>query len=46
MIVYSGYVRLMQEGALGHEADAYLEKGDDEGPLLDAIRFFVRRCAA
>ena len=38
VIVYSGYVRLMQEGALGHEADAYLEKGDDEGPLLDAIR--------
>src|ERR1700712_1543414 len=26
VIVYSGYVRLMQEGALGHEADAYLEK--------------------
>ena len=41
VIVYSGYVRLMQEGALGHEADAYLEKGDDEGPLLDAIRAVV-----
>src|SRR5688572_8603342 len=27
VIVYSGYVGLMQEGALGHEADAYLEKG-------------------
>ena len=38
VIVYSGYVRLMQEGALGHEADAYLEKGDDDGPLIDAIR--------
>ena len=43
VIVYSGYVRLMQEGALGHEADAYLEKGDDEGPLLDAIRAVVSR---
>jgi DNA-binding NarL/FixJ family response regulator len=41
VIVYSGYVRLMQEGALGHEADAYLEKGDDEGPLIDAIRAVV-----
>jgi DNA-binding NarL/FixJ family response regulator len=41
VIVYSGYVRLMQEGALGHEADAYLEKGDDEGPLLEAIRAVV-----
>lgn len=41
VIVYSGYVRLLQEGALGREADAYLEKGDDEGPLLDAIRAVV-----
>ena len=38
VIVYSGYVRLMQEGALGHEADAYLEKGDEDGPLIEAIR--------
>ena len=38
VIVYSGYVRLMHEGALGQSADGYLEKGDDEGPLLDAIR--------
>src|SRR3954470_9109382 len=43
VIVYSGYVRLMQEGALGQEADAYLEKGDDEGPLLDAIRSVAAR---
>jgi DNA-binding NarL/FixJ family response regulator len=42
VIVYSGYVRLMQEGALGHGADAYLEKGDDEGPLIDAIRSVIR----
>jgi DNA-binding NarL/FixJ family response regulator len=41
VIVYSGYVRLMQEGALGHEADGYLEKGDEEGPLLEAIRAVV-----
>jgi DNA-binding NarL/FixJ family response regulator len=43
VIVYSGYVRLMQEGALGEGADAYLEKGDDEGPLLEAIRSVVAR---
>jgi DNA-binding NarL/FixJ family response regulator len=42
VIVYSGYVRLMQDGALGHEADGYLEKGDEEGPLLDAIRSVVK----
>jgi DNA-binding NarL/FixJ family response regulator len=42
VIVYSGYVRLMQEGALGQTADGYLEKGDEEGPLLDAIRAVVK----
>src|SRR4051794_32050942 len=41
VIVYSGYVRLMQEGALGSEADAYLEKGDDDAPLIEAIRAVV-----
>ena len=41
VIVYSGYVRLMHEGALGREADAYLEKGDDDGPLIEAIRAVV-----
>jgi DNA-binding NarL/FixJ family response regulator len=41
VIVYSGYVRLMQGGALGREADAYLEKGDDDGPLIEAIRAVV-----
>jgi DNA-binding NarL/FixJ family response regulator len=41
VIVYSGYVRLMQDGALGQTADGYLEKGDEEGPLLDAIRSVV-----
>src|SRR5690348_7532216 len=34
VVVYSGYVRLMQEGALGARADAYLEKGGDDGALL------------
>jgi DNA-binding NarL/FixJ family response regulator len=43
VIVYSGYVRLMHEGALGQSADGYLEKGDDEGPLLDAIRAVAKR---
>src|SRR4051812_21662478 len=43
VIVYSGYVRLMEQGALGHEADAYLEKGDDEGPLIEAIRSVAAR---
>jgi DNA-binding NarL/FixJ family response regulator len=38
VIVYSGYVRLMQQGELGHGADAYLEKGDEDGPLIEAIR--------
>ena len=42
VIVYSGYVRLMQDGSLGQSADGYLEKGDEEGPLLDAIRAAVK----
>jgi DNA-binding NarL/FixJ family response regulator len=42
VIVYSGYVRLMHDGALGQSADGYLEKGDEEGPLLDAIRAVVK----
>jgi DNA-binding NarL/FixJ family response regulator len=41
VIVYSGYVRLMQEGELGNAADAYLHKSDDEGELVDAIRRVV-----
>src|SRR5690349_24127125 len=42
VIVYSGYVRLMHDGALGQSADGYLEKGDDEGPLIEAIRTVVQ----
>jgi DNA-binding NarL/FixJ family response regulator len=38
VIVYSGYVRLMQAGELGSAADAYLQKSDDEGELVDTIR--------
>jgi DNA-binding NarL/FixJ family response regulator len=38
VIVYSGYVRLMQEGALGDAADAYLSKSDEEDELVATIR--------
>jgi DNA-binding NarL/FixJ family response regulator len=42
VIVYSGYVPLMQEGALGDGADAYLAKGDEEGELVATIRSVAR----
>jgi DNA-binding NarL/FixJ family response regulator len=42
VIVYSGYVRIMQRGELGQGADAYLEKGDDDTPLVAAIRSVVK----
>jgi DNA-binding NarL/FixJ family response regulator len=38
VIVYSGYVTLLDDGDLGAEADAYLEKGDDEQALVAMIR--------
>ena len=38
VIVYSGYVSLLDEGELGEEADAYIEKGDDEEALVAMIR--------
>jgi two-component system response regulator DevR len=38
VIVYSGYVRLMQEGALGDAADGYLSKSDEEDELVATIR--------
>jgi DNA-binding NarL/FixJ family response regulator len=38
VVVYSGYVRLMQEGELGTAADAYLPKSDEEGELVATIR--------
>jgi DNA-binding NarL/FixJ family response regulator len=43
VIVYSGYVPLMQEEALGEPADAYLAKGDDESALVALIREVVTR---
>ena len=42
VIVYSGYVRMLRGATLGHTADGYVEKGDEEGPLLDAIRAVVK----
>ena len=38
VIVYSGYVSLLEKGELGAEADAYIEKGDDEQALVAMIR--------
>jgi DNA-binding NarL/FixJ family response regulator len=43
VIVYSGYVSLLGEGELGAEADAYLEKGDDEQALVAMIRAVAGR---
>jgi DNA-binding NarL/FixJ family response regulator len=43
VIVYSGYVRLMHEEALGDRADAYLEKGDDDAALIALIREVAAR---
>ena len=43
VIVYSGYVSLLEEGGLGAEADAYLEKGDDEQALVAMIRAVAAR---
>ena len=38
VIVYSGYVSLLDEGALGVEADAYIEKSDGDDALVAMIR--------
>jgi DNA-binding NarL/FixJ family response regulator len=43
VIVYSGYVRLMREEALGEKADAYLAKDDDEAALVALIREVAER---
>ena len=43
VIVYSGYVRLMHEDALGEPADAYLAKGDDDAALVALIREVATR---
>jgi ActR/RegA family two-component response regulator len=38
IVVYSGYVSLMGAGELANGADAYLDKADDEGKLVETIR--------
>jgi DNA-binding NarL/FixJ family response regulator len=38
VIVYSGYVSRLGEDGLGAEADAYIEKSDDEAALVAMIR--------
>ncbi len=43
VIVYSGYVAILDEGELGAEADAYLEKSDDERTLVAMIRAVAAR---
>jgi DNA-binding NarL/FixJ family response regulator len=37
VIVYSGYLSILDSDALGGEADAYLEKGEDENQLIAMI---------
>jgi DNA-binding NarL/FixJ family response regulator len=43
VIVYSGYLSILDADALGDEADAYLEKGDDEAALVAMIRAVAAR---
>jgi DNA-binding NarL/FixJ family response regulator len=43
VIVYSGYVRLLREEALGERADAYLAKSDDDAALVALIREVAAR---
>ncbi len=43
VIVYSGYVAILDDGELGAEADAYLEKSDDERTLVAMIRAVAAR---
>ena len=38
MIVYSGYLSILDSDQLGAEADAYLDKGDDDNALVAMIR--------
>jgi DNA-binding NarL/FixJ family response regulator len=42
VLVYSGYVSILRPHELGGDADGYLEKGDDEEALVQAIRDVVR----
>jgi DNA-binding NarL/FixJ family response regulator len=43
VIVYSSYVGLLREGALGRGADAYVDKEDDDRALVAAIRGVVKQ---
>ena len=43
VIVYSGYVSILDDGALGAEADAYIEKDDDDRALVAMIRAVAAR---
>ena len=43
VIVYSGYLSIMNSDQLGGEADAYLAKSDDEATLVTTIRAVVAR---
>lgn len=38
IIVYSGYVSLLGDGEIGDQADASIEKGDDDEALVAMIR--------
>jgi len=43
VIVYSGYLSIVNSDELGGEADAYLAKSDDEATLVTMIRAVVAR---
>ena len=45
VIIYRGYVSMLDDGELGVEADAYIEKSDDEGALVAMIRAVGRQLA-
>src|SRR5215210_7417850 len=43
VIVYSGYLSILDSDQLGGDADAYLEKADDDRALVAMIRAVVAR---
>jgi DNA-binding NarL/FixJ family response regulator len=43
VIVYSGYLSILEAEALGGDADAYLPKDDDEQALVTTIRAVAAR---
>ena len=43
VVVYSGYLSILDAEDLGGQADAYLAKGDDEEALVRTIRAVARR---